>query len=52
MTVPTAMAAVIEIKTQSGAVRGMVKEWAAQISPIGRPDAPSRQFMVNPLLHW
>ena len=34
MTVPTAMATGIEIKTQSRAVRRMVKERALQISPI------------------
>jgi hypothetical protein len=34
MTVPTAMATGIEIKTQSRAVRRMVKERASQISPI------------------
>jgi hypothetical protein len=34
MTVPTATATGIEIKTQSRAVRRMVKERASQISPI------------------
>jgi hypothetical protein len=34
MTVPTAMAAGIEIRTQSRALRRMVKDRASQISPI------------------
>ena len=34
MTVPIAMATGIEIRTQSRAVRRMVKERASQISPI------------------
>jgi hypothetical protein len=65
MTVPTAMATGIEIKSQSRAVRRMVKEGLSNFAnpsdlpcPLGDFSGVrtsrhfSRQNMGNPTLHW
>jgi hypothetical protein len=44
MTMPTAMATGIEIKTQRRAVRRMVKERASQISPIQQICRPLQEL--------